>query len=131
MQAQPVHELAGQQDDPLVEEALAVLFTDQPERESVRPGDTRLHQQWMVRRAEGATSRAWLSFALPITSAEIARIKDRSETALRVAFVPRYVSDVAVTVQQTAINELTLTWRLVKSGAVVSEAAVLLTSGGG
>ena len=34
-----VAELAGQQDDPLVEEVLAILFSDQPVQRSIRPNE--------------------------------------------------------------------------------------------
>jgi IS4 transposase len=127
----PVYELAGQQTDALAEEVLAVLFTDQPERASVRPGDTRQHQQWLARNPDGASSRGWLSFARPLTADTRALLKERSESALRTAFVPAHASSVTVTVIQTAVNELTLGWTIVRSSGNVSEGAVVLSQGVG
>jgi hypothetical protein len=127
----PVYELAGQQADPLAEEVLAVLFTDAPERESVRPGDSRRHQQWLARRPEGQTSRGWLSFAEPIATAEIKLLQERYTSALRVAFVPVHASSVTVVVQQTAVNELTIRWTLLRGDRPVSEGATVLIQGGG
>ena len=130
LQPQPVYELAGQQDDPLVEEVLAVCFTDQPERASVRPGDSRAHQQWLVRSPAGASTRAWIGLADPITTASKQLLAERYQSALRVAFVPRYASSVVVTVTQTAVDELTMSWRLVRNDVVISSGEVVLPSGG-
>lgn len=128
---QPVYELAGQQSDPLVEEVLAVCFTNAPERASVRPGDSRRHQQWLARRHEGQSSRAWLSFAKPLTGDVPALLKERYESALRTAFVPSHASSVSVTVTQTAVNELTMRWLIVRGDVTVSEGAIVLPMGGG
>ena len=127
----PVYELAGQQTDPLAEEVLAVLFTDAPERASVRPEDPRRHQQWLARRADGQASRGWLSFAEPITAAEIKILQERYASALRLAFVPDHASSVTVVVQQTAVNELTIRWTLLRGETPVSEGATVLIQGGG
>ena len=127
----PVYELAGQQDDPLAEEVLAVCFADAPERASVRPGDTRNHQQWMARKHEGMTSRAWLSFAQPLVANTRALLEERYESALRTAFVPVHATSVDVTVTQTAVNELTIRWEIVRPDGGVSEGAVVLPQGGG
>lgn len=127
----PVYELAGQQDDSLAEEVLAVCFTDAPERESVRPGDSRRHQQWLARRKEGASSRAWQSFARPLTADTPALLEERYESALRAAFVPVHASSVDVTITQTAVNELTMRWAIERSDGGVSEGAVVLPRGGG
>ncbi len=127
----PVHELAGQQADALAEEALAVLFTDAPERATIRPGDTRQHQQWLARRPEGASSRGWLSFAQPLTASMRALLEERYASALRTAFVPTHAASVDVTVLQTAVNELRLEWTIVRASGNVSEGAVILSQGVG
>lgn len=126
----PVHELAGQQTAPLDEEVLAVLFTDAPERTTVRPGDTRRHQQWLARQHEGSSSRGWLSFAQPLIDSTRSLLEERYESALRAAFVPVYASSVDVTITQTAVNELTLRWVLTRSDNV-TEGSVVLSQGGG
>lgn len=129
---QPVYELAGQQEDALAEEVLAVIFTDAPERASVRPGDTRRHQQWLARQHEGASSRGWLSFAQPLVATTRALLEERYESALRTAFVPVHASSVDVTVIQTAVNELTIRWVITRAnGGGVAEGAVVLPQGGG
>jgi hypothetical protein len=126
----PVYELAGQQTDALTEEVLAVCFTDAPERSSIRPGDTRRHQQWLARRPEGASSRGWLSFAQPLVAETRTLLKERYESALRAAFVPTHASSVDVTVTQTAVNELTMRWVIKRSDGGVAEGAVVLPQGG-
>lgn len=126
----PVFDLAGQQGDPLTEEVLAVCFTDAPERESVRPRDSRRHQQWLARRAEGSSSRAWLSFAQPLVGDVPALLKERYESALRLALVPVHASRVVVTVTQTAVNELTMRWQITRVDGGVTEGAVVLPQGG-
>ena len=128
---QPVYALAGQQDDPLAEEVLAVLFTDAPERESVRPGDSRRHQQWLARQSSGQASRGWLGTAEPITASMISLLQERYASALRTAFVPRDASSVTVSVKQTAVNELTIRWTLVRGDATAAEGATVLIQGGG
>lgn len=127
----PVYELAGQQTDPLAEEVLAVCFTDAPERTSVRPGDTRRHQQWLARKHEGASSRGWLSFAQPLVADTRKLLEERYESALRAAFVPVHASSVDVTVTQTAVNELTMRWVILCASGTTSEGAVTLPQGGG
>jgi len=127
----PVHELAGQQTDPLDEEVLAVIFTDAPERTAVRPGDTRRHQQWLARPHERASSRGWLSFAQPLIASTRSLLEERYESALRAAFVPVYASSVDVTITQTAVNELTLQWVINRADGGVSDGAVVLPQGGG
>jgi len=130
--AKPVYELAGQQLDALTEEVLAVCFTDAPERSTVRPRDSRRHQQWLCRRHEGASSRAWLSFAQPLVASTRELLKERYESALRAAFVPLHASSVDVTVTQTAANELTMRWAITRTGSNgVAEGAVVLPQGGG
>lgn len=128
---QPVYELAGQQTDALSEEVLAVIFTDAPERASVRPGDTRRHQQWLARQPEGASSRGWLSFAQPLVATTRGLLEERYESALRTAFVPVHASSVDVTVTQTAVNELTIRWVITRADGGVAEGAVVLPQGGG
>lgn len=125
----PVYDLAGQQADALTEEVLAVCFSDTPERESVRPGDSRRHQQWLARRAEGSSSRAWLSFAQPLTGDVPALLEERYKSALRTAFVPAHASSVEVTVTQTAVNELTMRWAITTATGVV-DGVVVLPQGG-
>jgi hypothetical protein len=126
----PIYELAGQQDDPLTEEVLAVIGTDAPERETVRPGDSRRHQQWLARRHEGQSTRAWLSFAQPLTAATPALLKERYESALRIAFVPAHARSVEVTVTQTAVDELTMRWVITRPDGSVNVGAVALPRGG-
>ena len=126
----PIYDLAGQQTDPLAEEALAVIGTDEPERASVRPGDNRRHQQWLARSASGQGSRGWLTFAGPLTATYIALLKDRYETAMRVRFVPRHAVSVSVDVKQTAVNELAIRWTIVRTDRSLSEGSVTLTQGG-
>ena len=129
---QPVSDLAGQQADALTEEVLAVCFTDAPERPSVRPKDPRRHQQWLSRRHEGASSRAWQGFAQPVVADTRTLLEERYESALRVAFVPAHASSVDVTVTQTAVNELTMRWVIMRTGnGGVAEGAVVLPQGGG
>ena len=126
----PVYELAGQQTDALTEEVLAVCFTDAPERASVRPQDPRRHQQWLARRPDGSSSRAWLSFAQPLTADTRTLLEERYESALRTAFVPVHASSVDVQVTQTAVNELTMRWAITRSNGDVSEGAVVLSQAG-
>jgi hypothetical protein len=126
----PVYELAGQQTDALTEEVLAVCFTDAPERETIRPGDTRRHQQWLARKHEGMSSRGWLSFAQPLVADTRKLLEERYESALRAAFVPAHASSVDVTVTQTAVNELTMRWVIKRSDGGVAEGAVVLPQGG-
>lgn len=126
----PVYDLAGQQTDPLAEEVLAVCFTDAPERPSVRPKNSRRHQQWLARPHEQATSRGWLSFAQPLVADTVTLLEERYESALRAAFVPVHASSVEVTITQTAINELTLRWVISRSDGGVAEGAVVLPQGG-
>jgi hypothetical protein len=127
----PVYELAGQQTDALTEEVLAVCFTDAPERTTVRPKDPRRHQQWLARKHEGASSRAWLSFAQPLVAGTRALLEERYESALRTAFVPVHASSVDVTVIQTAVNELTMRWVITRSNGDVADGAVVLSQAGG
>lgn len=128
----PVYELAGQQTDALTEEVLAVCFTDAPERSSVRPKDPRRHQQWLCRLNHGASSRAWLGFAQPLVSDTRELLEERYESALRTAFVPVHASSVDVTVTQTATNELTMRWAILRTGdGGLAEGAVVLPRGGG
>ena len=127
----PVYELAGQQTDELTEEVLAVCFTDAPERSSVRPGDNRRHQQWLCRPHAGASSRSWQGFAQPLVANTRALLEERYESALRTAFVPLHASSVDVTVTQTAANELTMRWVILRTGGRgVAEGAVVLPQGG-
>lgn len=100
----PIYELAGQQTDPLVEEALAILFSDRPVRSSIRP-DTRSHWQWRVRDPRPNTSRLWLSFAQPLTDAVPSEVKGRIEDALSV-LIPAYAKKVTATVRRVAFDEI-------------------------
>jgi hypothetical protein len=127
----PVYELAGQQTDAFDEEVLAVLFTDAPERASVRPEDNRRHQQWLARKHEGSTSRGWLSSGQPLTVSTRTLLEERYESALRAAFVPAHASKVKVTVTQTAVNELTMRWEIMRATGDLSEGAVVLPQGVG
>ena len=130
IQPKPVYDLAGQQSDPLTEEVLAVLFTDAPVRSSIRPGDTRRHQQWRTRSPDAASSRGWLSFAEPLTSDIPTLLQERYTAALRAAFIPAHAASVDVTVVQTAVNELRLTWEIIRASGGVSTGSVLLPQGG-
>jgi hypothetical protein len=85
----------------------------------------------LARKPEGASSRGWLSFAQPLTADSLALLEERSESALRSAFVPAHASSVDVTVLQTAVNELRLTWTIVRANGNVSEGAVVLSQGVG
>ncbi|MCA9695534.1 MAG: hypothetical protein KC636_38505 [Myxococcales bacterium] len=127
----PVYDLAGQQTDPLAEEVLAICFTDAPERASVRPKNSRRHQQWLARPHEQASSRGWLSFAQPLVADTITLLEERYESALRAALVPLNASSVDVTITQTAVNELTLRWVINRSDGAVTDGAVVLPQGGG
>ena len=108
MTKSPVYELAGQQADPLAEEILAVVFTDLPVRESVRPGDSRRHWQWWARtdRDESA-SRLWLSIDQPITDTTTTEIEGRVSKALAV-FIPTFAKSIDVLAQQLTFDSVTL-----------------------
>ena len=107
MAFQSIHELAGLQQDPLAEEVLAVLYSDQPVRSIVRPSDSRRHWQWWVRDPEGSTSRLWLSFAQPMVSGTAEQVEDRVSKALTV-LVPTFVTAVEVNALQTSFTQIQL-----------------------
>lgn len=119
-----VYDLVGQQDDPLVEEALMILFSDRPVRESIR-ADTRAHWQWQVRSPKGSTSLVWLSFAQPITDTTPAEIKRRIEDALAV-LVPDFAKTVAAVVKRVAINAITMDITITKPNGNTSSFGVSL-----
>lgn len=123
MQAQ-IYDLVGQQDDPLVEEALMILFSDRPVRESIR-ADTRSHWQWQVRSPKGSTSLVWLSFAQPITDATPREVKRRIEDALAV-LVPDFAKAVSATVKRVSINSITMDITITKPGGSTASFGVSL-----
>lgn len=125
--AQPVHALAGTLADPLAEEILAILFTDQPVREDVRPGDARRHWQWAARQSNGNTSRLWLSYAQPIVDTTVTDIEGRAVSALA-GLVPEYARAITVSAQQTAIDEITMIVTISRTGQ--SDEIVQLVIGG-
>ena len=84
----------------------------------------------MIGSPEGQSSRGWLSFAQPLTADVPALLKDRYESALRVAFVPRHASAVTVEVLRTAVNELTIRWTIERSGRDPLQGSVVLRQGG-
>jgi hypothetical protein len=126
----PVYELAGEQDDPFTEEVLAVLFSDRPERASVRPEDNRRHWQWWARDPVGKTSRGWIGFAEPITTETVELLQRRYQTALSQAFVPDFATQVEVTVQQVRVNALQISWVITRDLNQVITQSVVLTQGG-
>jgi phage gp46-like protein len=102
---QPVYELAGSQDDPVVEDVLASLFTDAPVREVERPGDTRQHWTWAARAVDG--SRVWLSFAQPLTDDTAGLIQQRAQASLA-WMVPRVAKEVEVSARQVSCDTVVL-----------------------
>jgi phage gp46-like protein len=101
-----VYDLAGKQEDPLVEEVLAKLYTDTPVRPDLRK-DNRRHWQWFGRTPRGNSSRVWLSYAQPITDDTPTEISGRAEAALA-DLIPTYATQIEVSAQRTGINEVEL-----------------------
>ena len=122
-----VAELAGQQDDPLVEEVLAILFSDQPVQRSIRPNDSRRHWQWWARDPIGQTSRIWLSFAQPLTDETAPQIENRVESALAV-LIPDYATAIEATAQRVAFDEIRLDILITRRE--LGEISIGLTLGG-
>ena len=108
-----VYTIAGQLDDPLSEEIVAVLFSDRPVRSVERPADSRRHWQWFARDPVGQTSRVWIGYAQPITDTAVEEVQDRAETALAV-FVPEGARSIEVVATQTAITEIALVISVVR-----------------
>jgi len=124
MMAEPIYKLAGQQKDPLVEEIIAIIGSDQPTRSTIRPKDSRRHWQWWARDPRGNTSRVWVSYGQPITDETPAELKSRTEAALAV-LVPAYARKIEVEVNQISFDEMQLD--VLVDGAVVVSAT---TQGG-
>ncbi len=112
----PIYKLAGQQGDAFVEEVLATLFSDRPERTSVRPKDSRRHWQWWARDPRGQTSRIWISWGEPITDDTPGDLKARGEAALAV-FIPDYARRVEVIAKQVSFDEVNV--EVLFDGAVI------------
>lgn len=125
-----VYELAGQLDDPLAEEIVATLFSDQPVRPVVRPTDNRRHWQWFARDPEGQTSRVWVGYAQPITDDSVAELEDRAESSLAV-FVPDFATSIEVTATQTAVDEITMVVSVVRPEQVDLTIQLLVQGGTG
>lgn len=127
-----VYELAGVQDDPLAERVLALLFTDKPERPSVRPGDTRQHWQWFARTdTQNQGSRLWLNVDAPITDSSIVLMKSRAENALAPLLADRTATKIDVTVQQVAIDSVDLIVVIRRPNAEDLSLGVAISQGGG
>jgi phage gp46-like protein len=125
-----VYELAGQLEDPLAEEIVATLFSDQPVRPVVRPTDNRRHWQWLVRDPEGQTSRVWVGYAQPITDDSVAELEDRAESSLAV-FVPDFATSIEVTATQTAVDEISMVVSVVRPAQVDLTIQLLVQGGTG
>jgi phage gp46-like protein len=125
-----VSELAGLQDDPLIEEVIAILFSDQPVRSVIRPDDSRRHWQWWADTPQGSTSRLWLSYAEIITDDTVPEMEDRVRTALAV-LVPTYVTTIEVTAVQTHLDEIALDIVLGRPRQTDLTVGFLLTQQGG
>lgn len=105
----PIYELAGQQDDPLAEQILGLLYSDQPVREVVRK-DARRHWQWMARGQPNTTassSRLWISFAGPFTSDTVAEVQVRAQSAVD-TLVPYPASSATATAKQISATQIDL-----------------------
>ncbi len=96
----PVHDLAAQQLDRLVEKTLALVFTDRPMPAPDREDDRR-HWQFLVRPdSENFGSTLWLSDGAPLTSLEVQRIQERARAAL----TPLVQRRLAVAVDVSAVR---------------------------
>ena len=104
-----VPDLAGQQTDPLAEEALALLFTDAPvtESEALSPGNTRGHWQWRAR-PDVQGSRLWVNFGGPLTDSAITLIESRAKTALAELITRKLATSVSVSATQIRHTAITL-----------------------
>jgi len=127
----PVYEVAGQLDrqDPLAEEIVATLFSDQPTRSVERPRDSRRHWQWFARDASGQTSRIWVGYAGPISDLTIEQLQQRAESSLAV-FVPDYATAIAVRATQGAVDEIDLVIEVDRRDAVGLTISLLVRQGG-
>lgn len=106
---EPIYTLAGQQDDPLREKVLALLYTDRPVTPAQRPGDTRAHWTWLARSdTENQGSRLWLSESEPITDGEVERMRVRAQAALE-PLVPDRARSITVAAVQVAHDQVRLT----------------------
>jgi hypothetical protein len=123
-----VYDLAGQLDDPLAEEVLATLFSDQPVRPILRPNDNRRHWQWFARDPVGQTSRVWVGYAGPITDTTVSELQDRANSALAV-FVPDFAVSISATATQTAVDEIALVVSIQRQPQVDLTIQVLVQGG--
>lgn len=112
-----VYTFAGQLDDPLAEEIVATLYSDQPVRSVERPTDSRRHWQWFAREPLGQTSRIWVGYAEPLTADSVENVQTRANAALaRAGFAPKYADSVTATATQTAVDEIELEIVVARSG---------------
>lgn len=125
-----VYELAGQLEDPLAEEIVATLFSDQPVRSVIRPTDNRRHWQWLVRDPVGQTSRVWVGYAQPITDDSVAELEDRAQSSLAV-FVPDFATSIEVTATQAAVDEISMVISVVRPAQVDLTIQLLVRGGTG
>lgn len=125
-----VYELAGQLEatDPLAEEILAVLFSDQPVRVELRPTDNRRHWQWFARDPVGSTSRVWVDFGQPIVDDTVELLANRAESALQV-LVPQFATEITATASQTAINEIRLVVDVTRANGTTTNLDLTVTGG--
>lgn len=127
----PIHDLAGVQDDPRVEEVLAVLYTDQPVREDLRPGDSRRHWQFWARKSEGSSSRLWLVMDQPIVETIPKTIEQRAVAALTQAFIPDQASAAEASARQISFTEVELVVVITWLDGVETSLNLLVVGGSG
>lgn len=125
-----VYELAGQFEDPLAEELVATLFTDQPVRLVIRPTDNRRSWQFFARSPVGQTSRVWVGYAEPITDDSVGELRDRAESSLA-GFVPDFATSIEVEATQTAVDEITMVVSVTRIGQVDLTIQLLVQGGTG
>lgn len=125
-----VHQIAGQQTDPLLEEALAVLFTDQPVREELRPGDSRRHWTWFGRRDEAqSSSRVWLNLGEPLSDETVDLLEGRANSALAALVDRGLAASATAVVRRTRRDVVEFVIEVRRSGGAASTLTVVLDQG--
>jgi phage gp46-like protein len=123
-----VYELAGQQDDPVVEDVIFSLFTDQPVRDVESPGDTRNVTAWQLGYVGG--SRLWMSFAKPLTDETSGLVVQRAKAALA-WMIPVVAKTVDVTAKQITFDTIKLDIGIVTPSNRTIELSYVLPGGSG
>jgi phage gp46-like protein len=122
----PVHELAGQQEDELIEDVLASLFTDLPVREVESPGDTRQKSAWQMGYVGG--SRLWLSFSKPLTDDTPKLVEQRAETSLA-WLIPVIAKSVVCKAKQITFDSIQLDVKILRLNNKTIDLSFVLPGG--